>query len=80
MHTTPLYTQIDLLRFSKVYIKRKFPCDDDWAVQYVWGMIGKEGDNCERFFCILLMFVLARGSKIFHNEFEVENVDFSIYI
>ena len=50
MHTTPLYTQIDLLRFSKVYIKRKFPCDDDWAVQYVWGMIGKEGDNCERFF------------------------------
>ena len=62
MHTTPLYTQIDLLRFSKVYIKRKIPCDDDdWVVQYVWGMIGKEGDNCERFF-VLLMFALARGS------------------
>ena len=62
MHTTPLYTQIDLLRFSKVYIKRKIPCDDDWVVQYVWGMIGKEGDNCERFF-ILLMFVHARGNS-----------------
>ena len=61
MHTIQ-HTQIDLLRFSKFYIKRKIPCDDDWVVQYVWGMIGKEGDNCERFF-ILLMFVQARGNS-----------------
>ena len=53
MHTTILCTKIDLLRFSKFYIKRKIPCDDDWVVQYVWGMIGKEGDNCERFLYIV---------------------------